>query len=76
MIRYGVAVFALSLLVLLFFAFIANALPDSTAPISTPSDDLSIGQVIGLTVSVGVAVAGLWLFFRKPKNKKQLISQI
>ncbi len=44
----------------------------ATAP--TGSGDLSLGQIIALTVSAGVALIGLWLYFR-PKTKPERISK-
>ncbi|XHH08953.1 MAG: hypothetical protein ACFCUE_15520 [Candidatus Bathyarchaeia archaeon] len=65
--------FALMILVLTNFTIIGNAAPDSTEPSSTPSENLSIGQIVGLTISVLVAIVGLWLYFREPKSKKKKV---
>jgi hypothetical protein len=66
----------LTLLMLPVILGAVNALPDTyesaTAP--TGSDDLSIGQIVALTVSAAVAMIGLWLYFR-PKNKSEKISK-
>jgi hypothetical protein len=45
-----------------------NADVSQSALAPTGSGDLTVGQIIALTASAAVAIAGLWLYFR-PKNK-------
>lgn len=65
-----------TLLVLQVIAENANAKPDTSQVATAPSGsgDLSVGQIIALTVSTAVAIIGLWLYFR-PKNKDEKISK-
>jgi len=62
----------LTVLLLPFVTLIAYAAPDAPEQDSSKPDDLSGGQIIGLTVSAGVALGGLWLYFRKPKSKQSV----
>ncbi len=68
-----IAGLALAVLMLPVCALAANAVPDLTEPAVSSSGGLSNGQIIGLIVSVGVALVGLWLMFRKPKSKQAKI---
>jgi hypothetical protein len=65
-----IAGLALAVFMLPVCVLVANAVPDSTEPAVSSSGDLSNGQIIGIIVSVGVALVGLWLMFRKPKSKQ------
>jgi hypothetical protein len=51
-----------------------NADVSQSASAPTGSGDLTVGQIIALTVSAAVAIAGLWLYFR-PKNKSGKIAK-
>lgn len=64
----------LALLLMPIIAVSANAEPDTSPFAPSGSGDLSIGQIIALTVSTAVAIVGLWLYFR-PKNKDEKISK-
>ncbi len=67
---------AIGLLMLSVLAGFALAKLDTSQVAAVPSGsgDLTVGQIIALTVSTAVALIGLWLFFR-PKNRDEKISK-
>ena len=56
-----------------FVTLFAYAVPDSTQQDNSAPENLSVGQILALTASAGVAITGLWLFLRKPKSKQAKI---
>jgi uncharacterized membrane protein affecting hemolysin expression len=64
-----------AVILLPFVTLFAYAVPDSTQQDNLTPENISSGQIIALTVSVGVAITGLWLYFRKPKRKQAKIKK-
>jgi hypothetical protein len=74
--RPAILIIVLTLLTMPLIIGNAKAASSESQPATIPtgSGDLTIGQIIALTVSAAVALIGLWLYFR-PKNKSEKINK-